>query len=113
MLHVQNRRRHERVSFTCPVVLKDKTGRVIFKGRSADLTPCGVKVVGPPPAAVSEGLNVWLEIKVPNPRANGPRSRVVKQRGYIRRITDMGDWKSVIVVITENDLSKSVSPSCL
>jgi len=94
-------------------VLKDKTGRVIFKGRSADLTPSGVKVVGPPPAAVSEGMDVWLEMKIPNPRPHGPRSRVVKHRGYIRRITDMGDWKSVIVVITESDLTKSVSPSCL
>ena len=108
MLHVQDRRRHERMVFTCPVVLKDKAGRVIFKGRSADLTPCGVKVVGPPPAAVSEGMDVWLEMKVQNRRANGPRSRVVKQRGYIRRITDMGEWKSVIVVIIENDLSKRV-----
>jgi len=45
MLHVQERRRHERVALVCPVVLKDKSGRVIFKGRSADISPSGIKAV--------------------------------------------------------------------
>jgi hypothetical protein len=111
MLHVQERRRHERVALVCPVVLKDKSGRVIFRGRSADISPSGIKVIGPPPAAVSEGLDVWVEMKVPNPRSSGPRTRVVKLRGYIRRITDMGNWKCVIVVITEADFPQSIFES--
>ncbi|KPJ69443.1 MAG: hypothetical protein AMK72_02845 [Planctomycetes bacterium SM23_25] len=108
MLHVQERRRHERVVLVCPVVLRDKAGRTIFKGRTADMSPCGIKVIGPPPAAVSEGLDVWLDMKVPNPRSAGPRFRVVKLCGYIRRVTDMGDWKCVVVVITDADFPQSI-----
>ncbi|HUU91664.1 MAG TPA: PilZ domain-containing protein [Phycisphaerae bacterium] len=108
MLHVQERRRHDRLALVCPAVLRDKSGRVIFKGRTADISPCGIKVIGPPPAAVSEGLDVWVEMKVPNQRSTGPRVRVVKLCGYIRRVTDMGDWKCVIVVITEADFPQSI-----
>ena len=86
-------------------MLRDKRGRLLFRGRSADLSPTGVKVVGPPPAAVSVGMDVWLEVKAPNPSSSGPRHRRIKVPGYVRRVTDIGDWKSVIVIITESDVS--------
>jgi len=105
MLRVEERRRHDRVVMVCPAVVRDKTGRIIFRGRTADVSPCGIKVIGPPPAAVTEGLDVWLEIAIPNTVSSGPRSRVVKLRGYIRRITDMGEWKCVVVVVFESDFT--------
>ena len=113
MPQVKDRRRHARATLVCPVVLRDKAGRIIFRGRSADISPCGIKVIGPPPAKVSEGLDVWVEMRVPNPRSTGPRHRVVKLRGYIRRVTDMGDWKCVIVVITEANFPQSIFQSRL
>ena len=91
-----------------PAVLRDLSGRIIFRGRTVDVAPCGIKVIGPPPAAVTEGLDVWLELKVADPRTKSLRTRVVKLRGYIRRVTDIGDWKSVIVVILETDFSSGL-----
>jgi len=105
MLRVKNRRRHARSEVVCPVMLRDKRGRILFRGRSADVSPAGVKVVGPPPAAVSVGMDVWLEMQTPNPSSTGPRRRRIKVPGYVRRMTDIGDWKSVIVIIMENELS--------
>jgi hypothetical protein len=105
MLRVKDRRRHPRSEVVCPAELRDKRGRLLFRGRSADVSPCAVKVIGPPPAAISEGMEVWLEVQTPNPGATGPRRRRIKLRGYVRRVTDIGDWKSVIVIIVENDLS--------
>ena len=105
MLQVKDRRRHARIEMVCPALLRDKRGRIVFRGRSADVSPCGVKVVGPPPAAVSVGMDVWLEMKTPNPSATGPAQRQIKVPGFVRRVTDIGDWKSVIVIIMENELS--------
>jgi len=104
-VRVTDRRRHVRTQVVCPAIMRDKRGRIVFRGRSADVSPCGVKVVGPPPADVSEGMEVWLELKVPNPRSTGRRRRRLKLAGYIRRVTDIGTWKSIIVIITENAFS--------
>ncbi|MFO8012751.1 MAG: PilZ domain-containing protein [Phycisphaerae bacterium] len=108
MLRVKDRRRHARTEVVCPATLRDKRGRIIFRGRSADLSPAGVKVVGPPPAALSVGMDVWLEMKAPNPSSSGPRRRCIKVPGYVRRVTDIGDWKSVIVIIVENEIPSDV-----
>ena len=105
MLRVKDRRRHARTEIVCPAVLRDKGGRILFRGRSADVSPAGVKLVGPPPAAVSVGMDVWLELKAPNPSPTGPARRRIKVPGFVRRVTDIGDWKSIIVIIMESELS--------
>jgi len=105
MLRVKDRRRHARSEVVCSALLRDKQGRIVFRGRSVDVSPSGVKVVGPPPAAVSRGMDVWLEMKTANPASRGPRRRRVKVPGFVRRVTDIGDWKSVIVIVVENELS--------
>jgi len=108
MLRVKDRRRHRRSDVVSPAVLRDEQGRIVFRGRSADVSPCGVKVVGPPPAAVSEGMDVWLEMRTPNPGSTGPQQRRVKLKGYVRRITSIGDWKSVIVIVVDSDVSPAL-----
>jgi len=105
MLRVTDRRRHARTEVVCPAVLRDKQGRILFRGRSADVSPAGVKLVGPPPAAVSVGMDLWLELTAPNPSATGPARRRIKVPGFVRRVTDIGDWKSIIVIIMESELS--------
>ena len=59
----------------------------------------------PPPAAVSVGMDLWLELTAPNPSATGPARRRIKVPGFVRRVTDIGDWKSIIVIIMESELS--------
>jgi len=102
---VRERRRHPRQLLSCPAVLRDKAGHVLHRGRAADVSPCGIRVVGKGGAPLREGMFVWVELTVPSLRSSGPRTRLVKMRGEIRRIDVMGEWRSVIVVIFETDFS--------
>ena len=111
MALVCERRRHPRTPLVCPVTLLDKGGRVRFRGRAVDVSAGGIRIVGPPPAHVQEGLFVWVELMVPDVRSGRPRTRCVKLSGEVRRVTDIGDWKGVVVIIFESDFSKRlVSP---
>lgn len=105
LTQVQDRRRHARMAFVCPVLLRDKRGRILFKGRTADVSPSGIKMMGPGPCTAVEGGFVWVELMAPNTRVTGPRRRVVKLRGHVRRVTDMGQWKSIIVILLESDFT--------
>jgi hypothetical protein len=75
---------------------------MVLRGRGTDISAYGVRVVGPGGALLREGSQMWVELSVPNPRARGPRMRVVKMRGDIRRVADVGDWKSVVIVFDTN-----------
>jgi hypothetical protein len=105
MPRVCERRRHERTLLTCPANLLDKAGRLLFSGRAVDIAPGGIRVIGEGGPDLHEGAEVWVALTVPSVRRAGPPTRVVKLRGAIRRINEMGEWKSVIVVIFENDFS--------
>jgi len=105
MLRVHERRRHSRASLTCPASLLDKAGRLLFCGRAVDIAPGGIRIIGEGGPLLYEGREVWVALTVPSARCGGPPTRAVKLRGAIRRINVMGDWKSVIVVIFENDFS--------
>jgi hypothetical protein len=108
---LRERRRHPRQTLTCPAVLRDQSGRVLHRGRAADVSPCGIRVIGKGGAPLREGLFVWVELTLPSLRSSGPRTREVKMRGEIRRVDVMGEWRSVIVVIFETDfVSDLVSP---
>jgi len=99
------RRRHKREPLTCPAVLKDQSGRTVLKGRAADVSPGGIRVIGEGGLPLHEGQPVWVELTLPTVRGTGPRTRIVKLHGEVRRINVMGQWRSVIVVIFENDFS--------
>jgi hypothetical protein len=102
MRRVDERRRHDRWLLACPVTLRDAAGRIVLRGHGTDASAYGVRVVGPGGTALKEGSPTWVELGVPNPRANGPRMRIVKMRGEVRRITDIGDWKAVVSVFDTN-----------
>lgn len=105
MPRVCERRRHSRTLLTCPASLLDKSGRLLFSGRAVDIAPGGIRVIGEGGPLLCEGSEVWVALTVPSTRRSGPPTRVVKLRGAIRRINVMGEWKSVIVVIFDNDFS--------
>jgi hypothetical protein len=105
---LRERRRHPRQSLTCPAMLRDKSGRVVLRGRAADVSPCGIRVIGKGGAGLGEGEFVWVELTLPSIKSSGPRTREVKMRGEVRRVDVMGEWSSVIVVIFETDFSSDV-----
>jgi hypothetical protein len=105
--HVRERRRHTREALTCPAALRDKAGRVLVRGRAVDVSPCGIRIIGPARSVVRDNQNVWVELHAPNTRMTGPRYRVVKMKGRVRRSADMGDWRSVVVVF-ESDFSRTL-----
>jgi len=102
MRRVDERRRHNRWILACPVTLRDAAGRILLRGRGTDVSAYGVRVVGPGGTALKEGSQTWAELSVLNPRANGPRMRIVKMRGKIRRVADVGGWKVVVIVFDTN-----------
>ena len=108
MPRVCDRRRHPRTPLACPAALRDKSGRLLFHGRAADVSPGGIRVIGSGGAELHEGQMVWVELSVPTLRDSGSRHRIVKMRGEVRRICLMGDWRSVLVVIFETDFSQNL-----
>lgn len=106
MSRVQERRRHTRSALVCPAAIRDKSGKLLLRGRACDVAPCGIRVLGQGGAGLREAQDVWIELTAPNPRRSGPPTRIVKLRGQIRRISDMGEWKNVVVVIFETNFSK-------
>ena len=108
MLRVDERRRHARERLTCPAALRDKTGRVLFRGRAADVSPCGIRIIGKGGKPLEEGQPVWVELSLPTVRASGPRMRIVKMSGEVRRVTVMGEWRSVIVVVFETEFNRMI-----
>ena len=108
MERVDERRRHHRDMFTCPTSILDKRGRTLLRGRSVDVSPCGIRIVGQGGAAMHEGQEVWVELNIPSFRASGVRHRVVKMGGEIRRVNVMGEWQSVVVVIFEVDFKRDM-----
>ena len=86
-------------------MIRDTCGRVLQRGRAVDISPCGIRVVGPSGLAIRDGQPVWVEISVPRPCRSGPKTRIVKLRGEVRRVEIMGAWRSVIVVLFDTDFS--------
>jgi hypothetical protein len=99
------RRRHPRTAISCPTVIRDTSGRVLQRGRAVDISPCGIRVVGPSGPAIHDGQQVWVEMSVPRLCPTGPKMRIVKLRGEVRRVQIMGAWRSVVVVLFETDFS--------
>ena len=105
---VQERRRHPREVLTCPAALRDKAGRMVFRGRAADISLGGIRIIGKGGLPLHEGQPVWVELVLPSVRSSGPPTRTVKMSGEVRRINVMGEWRSVIVVIFESDFSRNL-----
>ena len=97
------RRRRPRREVSCPAVLRDQSGRVLLRGRAADISPLGIRILGEGGGALREGQFVWVELTVPAVTLNRTRHRTVKMRGNVRRIEVMGNWRDVIVVIFESE----------
>jgi hypothetical protein len=103
MPRVEERRRHTRSPLSCPARLLDKGGHLLFNGRAVDISAGGIRVIGEGGDTLHESLPVWVELVVRSVRTPGPGHRVVKVHGEIRRVSVMGEWKSVVVVIFDND----------
>jgi len=105
---VEDRRRHNRTALACPAVIRDKGGRILLKGRSADVAPGGIRIIGRGGGVIREGQAVWVEISVEQPSARRRRFRIIKVRGQIRRISVMGEWRSVVVIVFDSDFHEEV-----
>ena len=106
MLRVRERRRHKRLNLTFPAIIRDTSGHVLMRGRSADIAAGGIRVVGHGGGWLHDGLDVWVELTVPSVRASGRPNRTVKLRGEVRRVSVMGEWRSVVVVVFESHFSE-------
>jgi hypothetical protein len=106
VLRVDERRRHSRERLTCPAALRDKAGRILLRGRAADISPWGIRIIGKGGRRLSEGQVVWVELTLPTLRSYGPKTRIVKLSGEVRRVNVIGEWRNVIVVIFDNEFGR-------
>jgi hypothetical protein len=79
---------------------------VLFRGRAADIAPGGIRIIGKGGRLLEEGQPVWVELTLPRVRATGPRTRLVKLAGEVRRVDVMGEWRSVIVIIFDTEFRR-------
>lgn len=83
---------------------------MLFRGRSSDVSPCGIRVIGPDRATLREGQPVWVELSVPNVRRTGPKTRTVKLQGEVRRTMGMGEWQGVVVIFSTDFSATMLTP---
>jgi len=107
MLRIHDRRRHHRRPLSCPVALREKSGRLVARGRAADVSPCGIRIVAKGGAPLCEEQDVWVELTVPSLRGSGSKRRTVKMAGQIRRVQNMGQWRIILAVVFETDFYAS------
>ncbi|KPJ72175.1 MAG: hypothetical protein AMK72_06445 [Planctomycetes bacterium SM23_25] len=106
MHRIQELRRHERTPLDCSVRLLDTSGRVLVQGRACDVSTGGVRVSGERRLPFHDGQACWVELSVPRPYKGGPRRRVIKLMGDIRRGSGRGDDRQVTVsVVFVNNFS--------
>ena len=109
---VRESRRHDRAPLSCPVALLDTSGKVLLRGQACDVSPQGIRVSGERRLDMRAGQACWVELSVPSPYKSGPRRRIVKLMGDIRRCSAVGEGKSVtaIVVFRSNFSPDLLSP---
>jgi c-di-GMP-binding flagellar brake protein YcgR len=93
MQDYREKRRYERVPLSCPAKITDKRRRLLVKGKTADISAGGVKILGPLARELKLGTQVQVQIELQMPDA--PRSRTVQRTASVRRVEQMGDWAAV------------------
>jgi len=96
---VEELRRHERTTLDCSVRLLDNSGKVLVQGRACDVSSGGIRVVGERRLAFRDGQACWVELSVPRPYKGGPRRRIIKLMGDIRRGNGRGEDRRVTVTV--------------
>ena len=100
MVHrVKELRRHERSTLDCSVRLLDNSGKVLVQGRACDVSTGGIRVVGERRLPFHDGQACWVELSVPRPYKGGPRRRIIKLMGDIRRGSGRGEDRHVTVSV--------------
>jgi hypothetical protein len=106
VVRVQELRRHQRTPLDCSVRLLDSSGRVLVQGQACDVSTGGIRVVGERRLELREDQPCWVEFSVPRPYKGGPRRRVIKLMGDIRRAAGNDEDRHVTVsVVFRSDFS--------
>lgn len=82
---ISDRRRHKRISSTCPVVVRDLGGQVVARGRTSNASASGAFVIAPMETTPPLGDQLLIEMKLL--RSGGPHTRRRPRRAhYIARV---------------------------
>jgi len=107
---VHELRRHDRTPLACSVRLLDNSGKVLVQGDTCDVSAGGVRVTGERRLPIRDGQACWVELSVPRPYRGGPRRRIVKLMGSIRRCRGDDRHVTVTVVFQSNFSPGLLSP---
>ena len=80
------RRRHTRMPAAHPVVLRDRRGRVLFRGRASNISENGLLCVTDARRALRVKGKVILDITVPAVSSRRPRPHAVRSVRYLAQV---------------------------
>ena len=106
---VHESRRSGRTPLECPARLLDGSGRVLVDGRAIDVAKHGIRIRGSHRLTCPPGQRCWVELSLPTPFRSGPRRRVVKLSGQVRRCIgrEVGE-PIVVVVVLDSDFARQL-----
>jgi hypothetical protein len=89
---VRERRGSLRVAAAYPVVVRGRRGRIIAKGRTANISQSGIYVILPPRNEITPDASFNLELSLPGMDARGRlgANRTVNYRGRVVRVDQLG-----------------------
>jgi hypothetical protein len=89
---VRERRGTLRVAAAYPVVVRDRRGRIIAKGRTANISQSGIYLILPARTEITPGASFNLELSLPgiDNRGNLGARRTVNYRGRVVRVDPLG-----------------------
>ena len=100
---ISERRRYQRFSSTCPVVVRDLHGQVVARGRTSNTSVSGAFVIAPMDAAPSLGDQLLIEVKLL--RSGGPHARRGPRRAHylarVVRLRQIGQLVGLGMELTE------------
>jgi hypothetical protein len=94
---VRERRGTLRIAAAYPVVIRDRRGRVIAKGRTANISQSGIYLILPARNEIKPGASFNLELSLPGVDSRGRlgANRTVNYRGRVVRTDTLGQLLGV------------------
>ena len=102
-VHVDEKRRSVRMPAAYPVVVRDRRGRLLARGRTANMSESGVYVLARAGRAVSEGQSARIEMVLPtSPHCRSRNeTRTVVYTCLITRCEDVGSMIGLGIQLIE------------
>ena len=98
------RRRNPRITAAHPVAIRDRRGRLLLRGRTAEVSESALTCLTNARRGLSIRGRVILDVALPagrSPRLRHSPLRTVRYAGRVVRTTEIGQLVSIVIELTE------------